>query len=99
MNKHIIVKYPFDQGLKVNYNMAQEGKYHTIQCMIDQEQAKPSWLQLHKFDFVSIKNDGCYSLLFEGSKFDKNLDTVLFMDQVYASIMTQANYKIDLFQD
>ncbi|NGF57188.1 hypothetical protein G5B00_11760 [Parapedobacter sp. SGR-10] len=97
MNKHIVLKYPnaLAEGLRINYNMEHRGEIHTIECSIDEKQPKPSWLQLHKFNFTSLKTKGCYSLLFEESKYNKNLDTLLFMDQVYALIMSQANYKID----
>lgn len=97
MKKHIIVKYPHAQahGVKINYSMEHQGDLHTIQCVIDQEQAKPGWLQSYKFDFVSLKRKSRYSLLFEESKYNKNLETILFMDEVYASIMAEANYKTD----
>lgn len=97
MKKHIILKYPHEQahGLKVNYKMEHTGDYHTIECMVDDSQVIPTWLQSVKFNFVSLKKEGRYSLLFEESKYNKNLDTLLFMDQVYAGIMAQANYAID----
>jgi|SRR5690606_16178937 len=97
MNKYIILKYPHAQadGLKVNYRMEHHGDLHTIECVVDQDQGKPDWLQSYKFNFVSWKRNSTYSLLFEESKYSKNLETVLFMDEVYASIMEQANYTID----
>lgn len=96
MNKHIIMELPdaMVHGLKINYSMEHQGDYHTIECTVDQEQAKPSWLQLYKFNFVSLKIKGYYNLLFEPSKYDKNLQTLLFMDQVYVLIMSRAKYKI-----
>ncbi len=94
MEKFIIVNYPESRStaLKVNYSIQLDGKLQTIACYVDDRQSIPKWLQLHKFDFVSLKNrDTTYSLLFEETKYNKNLDTLLFMDKVYAMIMEEKN--------
>ncbi|NGM61506.1 hypothetical protein G5B30_06180 [Sphingobacterium sp. SGG-5] len=96
MEKFVIVNYPASRAtsLKVNYSIQLSGKLQTIECHVDDKQPLPKWLQLHRFNFVSLKSQNTYSLLFEESKYNKNLDTLLFMDEVYASIMEQRNFQV-----
>lgn len=94
--KFVLVNYPESSSdpLKVNYRVHQEGDFQTIECALSNNQSFPKWLQLKKFDFVSLKSKGVYDLLFEEKKFDKNLDTVLFLDKVYEVIMKAGKYPI-----
>jgi len=96
VDKHVVLRFPdkSDRELKVNYRTVLDGDLHIIECKVSNEHAKPGWLQLEKFNFTSLKMQGVYNLLFEERKFDKNLETVLFMDEVYARIMAHSNYKI-----
>lgn len=96
MEKFVMVNYPepFSGALKVNYRIDQAGELQTIECVVDNKQPLPSWLQLQKFPLVSIKINDTYDLLFDHRKYDKNLDTVLFMDEVYAEIMQAESYRI-----
>ncbi len=96
MEKYVIVSYPesVSTALKVNYSIQLAGKLQTIECQVDNGQPLPKWLQLHKFNFVSLKKQDAYSLLFEESKYNKNLDTILFMDKVYAMIMEQRSFRV-----
>lgn len=97
IEKFVKVNYPepSSQGLKINYNIQLTGNIQTIECVVDnKEQPLPSWLQLRKFSFISIKTKDIYSLLFNESKYDKNLDTLLFLDEVYAVIMNEGNFRV-----
>lgn len=95
MEKFVIVNYPeqVSGDLKINYRIQLSGKLQTIECVVDNKQPLPGWLQLHKFNFVSLKTKDMYSLLFDQSKYNKNLDTVLFMDKVYAKIMNAGSFR------
>jgi hypothetical protein len=84
---------PVSGPLKVNYRVEQSGELQTIECAIDNGQPIPGWLQLQKFTLVSLKTKDTYSLLFDERKYDKNLDTVLFMDKVYAKVMRAGNFR------
>lgn len=97
MTKNILVSYPNaeDSPLKVKYKVSNSGKIKTINCVMSTDQTIPNWLQLRKFDFRSLKEGKKYNLLFEEKKFEKNLDTVLFLDKVYEKIMTTANHTIE----
>lgn len=97
MSKHITLRYPNVQAdaLKINYSMEQQGDLHTLYCTVELREVKPEWLQSCNFRFVSLKKKSHYSLLFEESKYNKNLETLLFMDEVYATIMRQARYPVD----
>lgn len=96
LDKHIILQFPDAQAkeLTVNYSEEELHDYYIIKCQVKCEPPKPSWLQLSKFIFTSIKTDGLYSLLFEERKYNKNLQTLLFMDEVYTTIMRKSNYGV-----
>lgn len=96
MTKKVLVSYPdlSDSPLKVKYKISNSGGIKTINCVMSTDQTLPNWLQLRKFDFRSLKAEGAYNLLFEEKKFEKNLDTVLFLDRVYEEIMTAGNHPI-----
>ncbi|MCY4779017.1 hypothetical protein ORI89_05110 [Sphingobacterium sp. UT-1RO-CII-1] len=95
--KSILVNYPKSSStpVKVVYRVSQEDSFQTIECAVATGQSFPEWLQLKKFDFVSMKSKGVYDLLFEETKYNKNLDTVLFLDQVYAEIMKTNKYPVN----
>ncbi len=97
MRKEIFLKptYAVTPTLKVIYTMSKEGKYHHIACEVDLSYNKPEWLEMSKFNFISIKDKDHYSLLFDDLKFNKNLSTIHFIDQVYASIMQTNSYSFD----
>lgn len=97
MRKEIFLK-PTHQNnptLKVIYTMSKEGKYHHIECVVDPSYHKPDWLEMFKFNFISIKKDNHYSLLFDDLKYNKNLPTIHFIDHVYASIMQSNSLSYD----
>lgn len=81
--------------LKVKYRIRQEGNLQTIECALASDQPFPDWLQLKRFDFISLESKGAYDLLFEEKKFDKNLDTLLFLDRVYEVIMKAGSFPIN----
>ncbi|HMR19891.1 MAG TPA: hypothetical protein PKA53_11390 [Sphingobacterium sp.] len=95
MEKFVMVSYPepVSGPLKINYRIEQSGELQTIECVVDNKQSIPGWLQLQKFTLISLKTKDMYNLLFDQSKYNKNLDTVLFMDKVYAKIMRAGSFR------
>lgn len=96
MENFLKVRYPdsTSAALQIDYSISSHGKLHTIECKVSDGQKIPQWLQLQKFSFVSIKKKEFYDLLFNEKKYDKNLDTLLFLDRVYAAIMADRKFKI-----
>lgn len=89
MINNILIHYPKDTStpVDVNYKITKEGNLKTITCLINDKINMPKWLELQKFELTAIKFDNSYDLVFEHKKFDRNLDTVLFMDRVFQKIM------------
>lgn len=89
MSNNILIHYPKanSRPVSVNYKVSNEGGLKTISCTVPDKDNSPAWLELQKFDLVAMKFDNSYDLVFEQRKFDRNLDTVLFMDKVFEKIM------------
>ncbi|MBL1410705.1 hypothetical protein [Sphingobacterium faecale] len=89
MSNNILIHYPkaSSRPVSVNYKVSNEGDLKTITCSVPDKENTPSWLELQKFELVAMKFDNAYDLVFEQRKFDRNLDTVLFIDKVFEKIM------------
>lgn len=90
MNKNILIHYPkpSSRPVSVDYKITKEGPIKTITCTVPDKANIPNWLELQKFEMTAMKFDNKYNLLFEQRKFDRNLDTVLFIDKVFEKIMS-----------
>jgi hypothetical protein len=91
MNKSITVSYVFRDTIvpiELAYTIQMAGEVQTIACSVSNSNL-PTWLQLRKFEIISQFNKGKYAPLFNETNNGKNLDTVLFIDTVYADIMTK----------
>lgn len=89
MNNTILIHYPKSSSspVNVNYKVSNQGNLKTITCTVPDKSNIPKWLELEKFELTAMKFDKEYDLLFEQSKFNRNLDTVLFIDKVFQKIM------------
>lgn len=96
MTKFVTINFPdtTSGAIQVNYRITKSGETQKIECVVDKKQGIPSWLQMEKFNLTAMKFDDAYDLVFEPKKYDKNLDTVLFIDEVYAEIMRAESYRI-----
>ncbi|MBX2904445.1 MAG: hypothetical protein KF744_00300 [Taibaiella sp.] len=94
MSNSISITYPTgcETSLKINYAIEMSESLQTISCSVDCERY-PLWLQLRSFDVFSVKDHGTYTVLFNEVNNSKNLDTSLFIDLVYASIMKAERLK------
>lgn len=89
MSNNILIHYPKanSRPVSVNYKISNEDGLKTITCVVPDKENTPAWLELQKFELQAMKFDKGYDLVFEQRKFDRNLDTVLFMDKVFEKIM------------
>lgn len=89
MMNNILVHYPKSNSkpVSIDYKISNEGNFKTITCAVADKDTVPAWLELLKFELVAMKFDKSYDLVFQNKKFDRNLDTVLFMDKVFKNIM------------
>lgn len=89
MNNNILIHYPkaSSNPVSVNYKITKQGPIKTITCIVPDKDNIPNWLELQKFEMTAMKFDNKYNLLFEQRKFNRNLDTVLFIDKVFEKIM------------
>lgn len=96
MTKFVMINYPepTSGAVQVNYRITNSGDIQHIECVVDKKLGIPNWLQMEKFNLTSMKFDDAYDLVFEPKKYEKNLDTVLFIDEVYAEIMRAESYRI-----
>ena len=80
-----MVSYPKKTStpVHVHYSIIQQGNFKTITCAVPSIAEIPTWLELRKFELVAMKYNGNFELLFEHRKYEKNMDTVLFMDKVF----------------
>lgn len=94
MSNSISIVYPSgcDTSLKIDYAIDMSNSLQTISCNVDCDRY-PLWLQLKSFCLLSIKDKGAYTLLFNEVNNSKNLDTSLFIDLVYTSIMKSEHLK------
>lgn len=88
-----MVNFPKETStpVHVQYSITNQGKFKTITCAVPIADVAPIWLELRKFELNAMKHDGNYELLFEHKKYEKNMDTILFMDKVFESIIAVAN--------
>jgi hypothetical protein len=93
MKQNILVSYPKKTSTPINvhYSITKQGNMKTITCAVPSVETIPIWLELRKFELLAMKYDGNYELLFEHRKYEKNMDTVLFMDKVFKSIIAATN--------
>jgi len=89
MNTNILIHYPKSTStpINVNYKVSNNGNVKTITCSLPDKGNIPNWLELQNFELTALKIDQEYNLLFEQRKFDRNLETVLFIDKVFEKIM------------
>lgn len=93
MMNNILIHYPKPNSrpVSIDYKISNEGDLKTISCAVTDKDNAPAWLELFKFELVAMKFDQSYDLVFENKKFDRNLDTVLFIDKVFENIMEIRN--------
>lgn len=93
MNNSITIQYPSSNSepIEVHYTVEQSKELQTINCRIARS-GLPAWLQLRKFSISSIRKQGIYTVLFSEINNSRNMDTSLFIDFVYRSIMKLENY-------
>jgi len=94
MNNSITISYPSKTSdeIEVHYSIEQLADIQTINCEVS-GRVFPFWLQLRKFSLASMVNRNGYTALFCEVNSSKNMDTSLFIDLVYSSIMKLENYK------
>ena len=79
--------------LRLIYSIDIIENVQTISCCVD-EKNFPAWLQLRKFEMLSLKEKLGYTLLFNELNNSKNMATSLFIDQVYSTIMLAEKMKV-----
>ncbi len=79
--------------LRLVYRIETVENVQTISCSVD-EKSFPVWLQLRKFEMLSLKEKQGYTLLFNELNNSKNMATSLFIDQVYSTIMLAEKMKV-----
>lgn len=96
MNDSITIAYPpLDSAqIKVFYAIEQSDDIQTINCSIEGK-SFPVWLQLRKFSMSSLMKVGGYVPLYNAVNDSKNMDTSLFIDLVYASIMKLKRFNVN----
>jgi hypothetical protein len=88
MKNSVIVAYPSGSAnqIEVQYTIEQPENIQTVSCIVEGDRF-PLWLQLRKFSISSVKGSGGYTTLYNEVNSSKNMDTSLFIDLVYSSIM------------
>ncbi len=94
MNNSVSVAYPSGgtDNLNVSYSIERTDDVQTINCCVEAKNY-PIWLQLRKFSISAVEKSGNYTTLFSEVNNSKNLDTSLFIDMVYSSIMKLEHFK------
>ena len=94
MNNSVTIDYPIGSNsqIMVSYAIEVAEGIQTINCSI-QNKTSPFWLQLRKFSVSSVEKLGNYTALFNEINNSKNLDTSLFIDLVYSSIMKAEHFR------
>jgi hypothetical protein len=96
MKKEISINYSVSASeatcvVPLNYTVEKAGKLLTISCLV--ATVSPNvfpWLQLRKFEIKSVlEGGGRYSVLFNDDNNARTIDTALFIDNAYASIMAK----------
>ena len=99
MKKSITVSYLIGEGMteiQLSYLSSLAGNVHTILCSVDGSRF-PNWLQLRKFELLSLKESNVYTPLYNEVNNNKNMDTGLFIDKVYTEIMHAEKMKVKTF--
>lgn len=79
--------------VNLSYMITMEGNVQTITCTVNTSRLNvPVWLQLRKFELKSILEDGSYAPLFIDNDNIKNVNSTLFIDKAYNSIMAQEKF-------
>jgi len=94
MISSVMIHYPAasEDQIEVRYTIEQSNDRQTIHCSVEGGRF-PVWLQLRKFSISSTKKNGNFTTLFNEVNSSRNMDTSLFIDVVYSSIMKLENYK------
>lgn len=89
MTKTITVLSTGDLPVQIHlsYSIKVVENVHTISCAVD-EKHFPIWLQLRKFDMLSLKQKKGFLPLFNEVNNSRNMATSLFIDMVYTKIMS-----------
>ncbi len=93
MERLIEISYLVSNGqevtIPISYIIEKNENVCTITCTVNPGNSLlPFWLQ-RKFSIKLLFTDGYYVHLFDESNIIKNLDTSLFIDQVYDKIITK----------
>lgn len=79
--------------IRITYSIETVENLQTIACSVADTKF-PAWLQLRKFEMLSIREKNGYVPLFNEVNNSKNMATSLFIDQAYADIMTAEKLKV-----
>lgn len=97
MEKNIIVPFLFNSRsieITVRYSVEIFEHIQIVYCKICRnEEHHPQGLQLHKFELRSLLVDGVCVPLYNDHENIKNVNTLMFIDKVYAEIMSKEKYK------
>ena len=96
MNKAITISSNINDtqtDIVLSYNVQMLGDTHKIACSVESSNI-PNWLQLRKFEMLSLKEKNKYIPLFNEINNGKNMATVLFIDKSYTEIMSAEKLKI-----
>ncbi|MFI5195656.1 MAG: hypothetical protein ACHQD8_01075 [Chitinophagales bacterium] len=101
MYKSITIHSSFNNvpsEIQLTYTVQLVETVHTISCCVISEHI-PNWLQLRKFEITSIHEKQGYVPLFNEINNEKNLATILFIDQVYTNIMKAEKLRVKAFAE
>lgn len=95
MSNTITIGYPQEAPVNITlrYTIDLADNMQTINCSVEEVRV-PLWLQMKKFSIFSFRSKDGYVPLFNEVNNSKNLDTALFIDLVFASIMAFERMKI-----
>jgi hypothetical protein len=79
--------------IQLTYTIQTVENVQTILCSVE-EKHFPAWLQLRKFEMLSVKEKHGYVQLFNEVNNSRNMATSLFIDQAYTDIMTAEKLKM-----
>ena len=82
--------------IALTYSVETVENLQTIICSVDEKQS-PNWLQLRKFEMLSLKEKKGYVPLFSEINNSKNMATTMFIDKAYTDIMLAEKCKVILF--
>ena len=101
MANSITVKFfnnDVDIDVPLTYTAEINGNIHTIICSVVSK-TNPQWLQIRKFDLVSIKEKNVYVPMFNEKNNEKNQATSLFIDKVYADVMKAEKLSVKAYAE